>query len=148
MAAARLAGGLLGGEAHAPVRLADVALDQRGRREAVALAAAARRVLRVAVQLHRVDAGEADELDRAGRVVVELDLDRVAVGDEGRLRVPEDARRGAGALDAGSLEGALGGRRGGEREREQGREQGSGEQATHASDIGVARALEGHWPLF
>ena len=77
----------LGGEPDAAARALDRPLDERGGLQPVAGPAAAARVLRVARQLHRVDAGEADRL-RAAR---KGHADRVAVGDEAHPGVGEDA---------------------------------------------------------
>src|SRR6185436_10208771 len=82
---------VLRGEPHAPAAAADQLLEPGGRFDAVAVTAAARRRVAVHAQLHRVDAGDADAADLARAVALDVDVDRVAVGDERDLAGPERA---------------------------------------------------------
>ena len=76
-------------------------VEPGGGLDGVAVAAAARRDRAVAAQLHRVEAGQAHAPRRPGAVTRDVDVDRVAVGDEHDLAGPERARRAAGQAGAG-----------------------------------------------
>src|SRR3954453_17843491 len=81
---------MLGEQAHAPVALADDALEPVGCRDGVALAAAPACLVRVARELRGVDPGEPDA---ARSDAVDPHVDRVAVGNEDDLAGPDEAAR-------------------------------------------------------